>query len=72
MRTFNLKKKYDIILALFNVVNYLISINDFEKMVNSAKKHLNKNGIIIFDYWNTDAVNYLKPKKRYSNIVLIN
>ena len=64
MRTFNLKKKYDIILALFNVVNYLISINDFEKMVNSAKKHLNKNGIIIFDYWNTDAVNYLKPKKK--------
>ena len=64
MRTFNLKKKYDVIIALFNVVNYLISINDFIKLVERGKKHLNKNGIIIFDYWNTAAVNYLKPKKK--------
>ncbi len=67
MRTFDLKKKYDVILALFNVVNYLTSINDFEKMVKRIKKHLNTNGIVIFDFWNTSAVNYLKPQKKTFN-----
>lgn len=65
MRYFSLKKKYDVVIALFCVVNYLTSLKDFDKMISRVKKHLNYNGIMIFDFWFSPAVNYLKPKKTF-------
>ena len=38
MRSFTLKKKYDVVIALFCVVNYLTSTKDFEKMILRVKK----------------------------------
>ncbi len=53
---FKLKEKYDAVISLFHVVSYL---TDNEKLIAtfiSANKHLNKNGLFLFDVWYSPAV----------------
>ena len=57
-----ISKKFDSIISLFHVLNYL---EDYQKLLltfNTVKIHLKKGGIFIFDVWFTPAVEYLKPQ----------
>jgi ubiquinone/menaquinone biosynthesis C-methylase UbiE len=44
----NLKKKFDMVTCFTDGFNY-ISYNDFSHLVDNIKRHLKKNGILIFD-----------------------
>lgn len=49
MTKFNLNKKFGVILCLFDSINHLISFSDWEKVFVNVEKHLDENGIFIFD-----------------------
>lgn len=68
---FNLDKKFDIILSLFHVVSYQSSNKDIQNMFLNVSKHLNPNGLFIFDFWYGPAVLTEIPSikiKRFENI----
>jgi SAM-dependent methyltransferase len=60
----SLKKKYHIVLSLFNVIGYFNSDLALNKFFKTASSHLKKNGIFIFDFWHTPAIKYIKPNQR--------
>jgi ubiquinone/menaquinone biosynthesis C-methylase UbiE len=49
MRIFELGRDYDVILCIFDSINHLINISDWEQVFQQAKKHLSTNGVFIFD-----------------------
>lgn len=49
MSNFNLHKKFDIILCFYDAINHLLSFSKWEKMFSHVHKHLEKNGVFIFD-----------------------
>ncbi|MFA5479271.1 MAG: class I SAM-dependent methyltransferase [Candidatus Muiribacteriota bacterium] len=46
---FNTQRTYDVILCIFDTVNYLDSYTGFASFINRCYQNLNKNGIVIFD-----------------------
>lgn len=66
----NLNKKFDVVLSLFHVMSYQNSNKELVSAFSIAKKHLNTNGIFIFDFWYGPAVLTNLPKtrvKRFEN-----
>ena len=59
-----LKKKYDIVLSLFYVINYQINKKNLDDFFKNARYHLKPKSILGFDFWYTPAVNFQKPKIR--------
>lgn len=49
MSTFNLNKKFDIILCFYDAINHLLSFSQWESMFEHVHKHLEPQGIFIFD-----------------------
>lgn len=49
MTSFNLDKTYDVITCFFDSVNFLKTMEDIQNLLSSVNKHLNPNGIFIFD-----------------------
>jgi SAM-dependent methyltransferase len=64
VRTFRINKKFDTVLSLFHVASYQTSNEDLENYFKTARIHLNKIGIFIFDCWYGPAVLSQKPVKR--------
>jgi SAM-dependent methyltransferase len=60
----NLNKKFDVITALFHVINYQSSNETLEAFFKNANEHLNSNGILVFDFWYGTAVLNEKPSVR--------
>ena len=58
--TINLKKKFQIIVSLFHVINY-INKKDIFKFFEICSKHLDKNHYLVLDSWHASAVINLKP-----------
>lgn len=48
--------KFDVVVSLFHVMSYQTTNSDLNKCFEVAKKHLNKGGIFIFDFWYGPAV----------------
>jgi hypothetical protein len=55
MRSFKIPLKFDAVISLNYVMNYLVK-KDFEKVLNRIFLHLNENGIFIFDYLNYESL----------------
>ncbi len=55
-RTYRSEKKYDVVVALFHVMSYQNSNEDIEAVYQTAKHHLKKGGLFIFDFWYGPAV----------------
>lgn len=49
MQTFSLNEKFDVILAVFDSINHLVSIEDWRITFENVHRHLASNGIFIFD-----------------------
>lgn len=68
-KNFSFENKFDLITSLFHVTSYINKDKDLFKIFKNVKKHLNKNGTYIFDYWYREAVKkdkpYLRVKKFY-------
>ena len=52
----NLDKKFDAVVSLFHVMSYQNSNEELIKAFEVAKKHLNSDGVFIFDFWYGPAV----------------
>lgn len=52
----NLDKKFDVVVSLFHVISYQNTNDELFKAFEVAKKHLNDDGIFIFDFWYGPAV----------------
>jgi SAM-dependent methyltransferase len=64
IKNLNLKKRYNVVLSLFNVIGYFNSERSIKSFFRTASLHLKKNGILIFDFWFSPAVKYLRPSRR--------
>jgi cyclopropane fatty-acyl-phospholipid synthase-like methyltransferase len=56
MRSFELTKKFDYIFNLFTSFGYFEKKAENEKVLICSKNHLNKNGILVIDYLNSQLV----------------
>ena len=58
--------KFDKIMMMFHVLCYLNKDKEIENFFKFTSQMLPKNGILICDYWNKDAVNHfgLKPSQK--------
>lgn len=62
IRTINIDKQFDVVTALFHVVNYMTSNDDLDQFFQTAKKHLKPGGLLFFDFWYGPAVLTIKPE----------
>lgn len=56
IQNMNLGRKFDIILALFHIFSYNTSEREIDKFFSKSYLHLNKGGILIFDFWYENGV----------------
>lgn len=52
----NLSDKFDVVVSLFHVMSYQNSNDEVIKAFEASKRHLDKGGIFIFDFWYGPAV----------------
>jgi SAM-dependent methyltransferase len=63
LKKFRIHQKFDLIISLFHVINYMVKDSDINKFFETAKFHLNKGGYLLFDTWYTPAVKFRPPSK---------
>lgn len=51
MRAIKLNREFDVAICLFGTFGYLVTDEDVLKALSSIRKHLVKNGLLIFDFW---------------------
>ena len=61
---FEIGKQYDLVVAMFAVMSYLIDNEQLLAGLRTAQKHLNPKGVFIFDGWFGPAVLSQKPEER--------
>ncbi|MCL2651235.1 MAG: class I SAM-dependent methyltransferase [Candidatus Azobacteroides sp.] len=67
-REINLNNQFDVVVALFHVMSYQATNDDLMAVFNTAKAHLNKGGIFIFDCWYGPAVLTDRPVVRVKRL----
>ncbi len=63
-RTYRDGQRYDSAVSMFAAMGYLTSNEDFMAGLKTARAHLNKNGLFIFDVWFGPTVLTEKPDTR--------
>ena len=66
------KKKYDKIVMLFHVFSYFYEDKFLKKVFKKLHYIINKNGLVIFDYWNADFLNAQSISNSYKKITTKN
>lgn len=61
----NLNDKYDVALMMFAVLGYHKTNDEVISALKSARKHLKKSGMLIFDIWYGPAVIIEKPSNKF-------
>lgn len=51
MRSFDLKKKFDVITCLFSAIGHIHTTKDLEKMMRIFAQHLKPGGVILIEGW---------------------
>jgi cyclopropane fatty-acyl-phospholipid synthase-like methyltransferase len=83
VRTVRLNKKFNAVISMFHVINYMLSSLDLNNFFKTANIHLNDNGLLVFDTWNDRSVkiknlsdskafkinNYIITRKSNSKII---
>jgi len=65
---FNLNLKFDVIISIFHVMNYITSNVNLTKTFRNISDHLSEKGIFIFDFWYGPAVLSDKPKVKIKRV----
>ncbi len=68
IRNYNTDKKFDVCVSLFHVMSYQTHNEDLISAFNTAAKHLNRDGIFIFDCWFGPAVLTDRPCVRVKRL----
>lgn len=53
---FKSNKKFDVAISMFHVISYFKDLIDLDNFLINCKSFLNKNGLLVFDFWNTPCV----------------
>lgn len=64
----NIGKKFDVCVSLFHVMSYMSGNDQVLSVLKNAHRHLNKDGIFIFDCWYGPAVLKQRPAQRIKKI----
>jgi SAM-dependent methyltransferase len=64
VRSYDSAKKYDVALAMFHVLSYMRTLEDFEIALRNIRNNLGDHGILIFDVWYGPAVLALGTEDR--------
>jgi SAM-dependent methyltransferase len=64
IREFEFGRKFDTVICMFAVFNYITETGDIIKTLQKVKKHLKKGGLFIIDIWNGLAVMRIMPSTR--------
>lgn len=64
IRSLQLGKTFDAVLALFHVVSYQVENDDVVAVFRNARAHLERGGIFLFDVWYAPAVHAQRPVER--------
>lgn len=62
IRTVQLGRKFDAVVALWAVMSYMTSDDDFTAALNTAYWHLDTGGLFMFDVWNGPGILDHRPK----------
>lgn len=65
---FKFKEKFDVCYSLFHVFSYLKTDAQINFFFKNISKNLNKNGLLIFDYWLKSAVLSDPPREKIKKI----
>jgi predicted TPR repeat methyltransferase len=70
IRSVQLNKQFDAVVSMFAVMGYMISNDDLQMALKTARRHLLTGGLFIFDAWYGPAVLSERPIDRYKIIEL--
>jgi len=62
MVDFNLGQKYDLVICTYDSLNYVLQEDSLQKCFNSISKHLNQDGVFIFDMNSDFKINKILPQ----------
>jgi len=69
IREVHFEETYDAVISLFHVISYLPDNEDVLAVFSTAKSHLKKGGVFLFDCWYGPAVLSEKPEIREKRFV---
>ncbi|MBN3040289.1 MAG: class I SAM-dependent methyltransferase [Candidatus Omnitrophica bacterium] len=64
IQTVRLNRKFDAVISLFDVMSYQTKDRSFKKVLLTARNHLKKGGLFVFDFWFAPAVLKNRPKNK--------
>ena len=68
IREFNLDRQFDAIVVMFAVLGYQLENEDVVRTLRTARKHIKRDGLLIFDVWYGPAVLHERPTQRIKTI----
>lgn len=68
IRELDLNSKFDSVISIFHVISYLTTNSDVQAFFTTASRHLNNNGLLIFDFWYGPAVLTQKPSVKIKRL----
>ncbi len=68
IRNIILEESFDAVISMFHVMSYQNSDEDMMAVFNNVYRHLNENGIFLFDCWYGPAVLAERPEKRVKKV----
>ena len=68
IKNLNIKKKFDIVSALFHILSYQTQNKNIKNFFEVSQKLLKKKGILIFDFWFKDGVFNLREPLKFRNV----
>lgn len=63
VRSFETSERFDCVVSLFHVLSYQVTNKDQDAFFDTARRHLSRGGLLIFDFWYGPAVLIDQPKK---------
>ena len=63
-RTVRLRRRFDVVVSLFHVMSYQLNNEDIAQVFETARAHLKKGGLFLFDCWYGPGVLTDRPIER--------
>lgn len=68
VKSFRVERKFSAVVSLFHVASYQTTNDDFLKFLETAKSHMDRGSVFIFDFWFSSAVLSQKPAVRTKSV----
>ncbi len=65
IRSVQLNAVFDVVVSMFAVMSYMVSNDDFQMALKTARRHLRPGGLFVFDAWHGPGVLTDPPADRY-------